>query len=129
MNELPYDVIYDFTSDGVDHAVAEARPGNYVLGNTALFNGDKSFLIKYVGRSDTDVGSKLKGHLSDIRFSKIKKFAFQYADSPDKAFEHECMDYHRYGESQELMNGKHPGKPRGSYRKCPVCHELLNFGE
>jgi hypothetical protein len=129
MNKLPYDVFHDFTSDGIDHAVTEARSGNYVLGNTALYNGAKVFLVKYVGRSDTDIRNKLKNHLNDIRFGKIKKFAFQYADSTDEAFERECVDYHKYGESQELMNGGHPGKPHGSYRKCPICHELLNVGE
>ncbi|MDR1204687.1 MAG: hypothetical protein LBL26_04285 [Peptococcaceae bacterium] len=129
MSESPYSVFHDFTSDNIDCVITEAHPGNYVLGSVALFNGDKTFLVKYVGRSDSDVHSKLKMHLNDIRFGKIKKFAFQYADSPNEAFERECMDYHRYGESQELMNGGHPGKPQGSYRKCPICHELLNLGE
>jgi hypothetical protein len=125
---LPYHTYHDFTSGHIDLLITENRAGNYLLGNFALLNGEKVFHVKYVGRSDSDVKSKLKSHLNDIRFSKIKKFAFQYADSPDKAFEQECADYHGYGEDQDLMNDKHPGKPAGSFRKCPICHSTLDFG-
>ena len=47
---------FALTAVGVSNAVAGGIAGNYGLG---YVNGDNAFVVKYVGRSDVDVGGRL----------------------------------------------------------------------
>jgi len=106
---------YVFTSEKIDEVVTRTSFGNYALGYTK--NDGEKFVVKYVGRSDTDLNQELKARLS----SKHKKFKYSYATSPKAAFEKECRNYHDFGESEELDNEYHPDRPNGTNWKCPVC--------
>lgn len=103
---------YDLTSQEIDKVITKTSAGNYALGK---MNGE-SFIVSYVGRSDSDVNSRLKQHVG-----KYSKFKYSYATSPKAAFEKECHNYHDFGESQKLDNKIHPDRPKDSNWKCPVC--------
>lgn len=105
---------YTFTSSEIDRVVTRTSPGNYALG----YIDDKgSFIVQYVGRSDSDVNQELKARLD----SKYKKFKYSYATSPKAAFEKECHNYHDFGGSESLDNKIHPSRPAGTNWECPVC--------
>lgn len=105
---------YDFTSKKIDEVVTKTSPGNYALGYT---KDNSTFVVQYVGRSDTGVNQELKARLN----SKYKKFKYSYATSPKAAFEKECRNYHDFGGSERLDNKYHPDRPSGTNWKCPIC--------
>lgn len=104
---------HDFTSSEIDRVVTRTSPGNYGLG----YSND-TFIVKYVGRSDTDLNKELKARLT----SKYKHFKDSYATSPKAAFEKECHNYHDFGGKEKLDNEMHPSRPAGMGWKCPVCN-------
>ncbi len=99
----------------IDKAITRTSAGAYALGEiiNSVFN------ISYVGRSDTDVGKRLKDHIG-----KHPHFKFDYFGSPKSAFEKECNLFHDFGETN-LDNKIHPDRPKDSGWKCPCCK---NFG-
>jgi hypothetical protein len=109
---------FDFTSEEIDKQVESNRIGNYALG---YMNGD-TFMVKYVGRSDTDLNLELKARL-DRPYSKFK---FSYASSVREAFDKECRNYHEFGGKGSLDNEVHPARPSGADWPCSVtgCTEL-----
>jgi hypothetical protein len=109
---------FDFTSEQIDKQVESNRIGNYALG---YMDGD-TFIVKYVGRSDTDLNQELKARL-DRGYSKFK---FSYAGSVRQAFDKECNNYHDFGGKAKLDNEVHPARPSGTNWPCPVsgCTEL-----
>ena len=105
---------YVLTSSEIDRVVTRTSAGNYALGYT---KDDGTFVVQYVGRSDSDVNQELKARLD----SKYKKFKYSYATSPKAAFEKECRNYHDFGGREKLDNEIHPSRPAGRDWKCPVC--------
>jgi len=75
--------------------------------------------VRYVGRSDTDVNSRLRSWVG--KDSRYKQFKYSYATSSKEAFEKECKNYHDFGGSESLDNKDHPQRPEGTNWKCPVC--------
>jgi hypothetical protein len=66
---------YDFTQDKIDENITKTAPGNYALGRV---NDENTFIVEYVGRSDTDLNQEVKSRLSK---TKYKKFKYSYAPS------------------------------------------------
>jgi len=98
----------------IDANVTRTSPGNYALIRSV--NG--STVIRYVGRSDTDVKNRLRQHVG----TGYSQFKFSYASSPKAAFEEECCNYHDLGGSSKLDNQNHPARPANSGWKCPRCN-------
>ena len=48
---------YELKTKKIDDVVTNISPGNYALG---YVQEKKTFIVKYVGRSDTDVNDRLK---------------------------------------------------------------------
>jgi len=97
-----------YSIDSVDLYVSRASPGVYILsrdGRTAA----------YVGRSDTDVGSRIKQ--SAREGYGYSYFWFEYASSPRDAYLKECEYYHKYN---PLDNTNHPAVPFGTNWRCPI---------
>ena len=118
MASLNMDGAYDLTNNDISSQVTKTSAGNYALGYMKTKeDGGRTFVVEYVGRSDTDVAGRLKQHVGE----KYKKFKYSYATSPKAAFEKECKNYHDFGESQSLDNDVHPRRPDGSGWKCPCC--------
>ena len=105
---------YELTRSKINEVVTRTSPGNYALG---YVNSENTFIVQYVGRSDSDVASRLRQHVGE----KYKRFKYSYATSPKAAFEKECINYHDFGGSQSLHNKIHPDRPAGSGWKCPRC--------
>lgn len=108
---------YNFTSSEVDQVVTKTSAGNYALGYEEKREAGTTFIVKYLGRSDTDVNKELKAKLS----LKHPKFKYSYASSPKDAFEKECRNYHDFGGRDSLENKVHPDRPAGAGWKCPIC--------
>ncbi|MEO0236253.1 MAG: hypothetical protein ABIM02_05970 [candidate division WOR-3 bacterium] len=92
----------------VNKYVREISPGVYILsrdGRTAA----------YVGRSDTDVGSRIKQSAKEGY--GYKYFWYEYASSPRDAYYKECEYYHKYKPDD---NTNHPSVPPGKNWRCPI---------
>lgn len=111
------ETIFTLTSEEVDKQVTPNKAGVYQLltFNTFL----ELYVVKYVGRSDTDLNARLKQHCS----KGYDAFCFEYADTPLDAYQGECTYYHHYnGDIGLLDNKSHPDLPDGvSGVVCPIC--------
>ncbi|WP_198390307.1 hypothetical protein [Burkholderia ubonensis] len=103
---------YDLSKEEIDKQITKTSAGNYALGS---ITGGK-FIVMYVGRSDSDLNSRLKQHVD-----KHPKFKYSYASSPKAAFEKECKNFHDFGETEIFGNSIHPDRPADSEWKCPSC--------
>lgn len=104
---------YDLTAAEIDRVITRTSPGNYALGRV---DDKKTFLVSYVGRSDTDVNGRLHDHAGNY-----DKFKYSYASSAKAAFERECENYHDFDPPD---NKSHPDRPNGSNWKCPRCNHF-----
>lgn len=82
--------------------------GVYILSK----NGKRA---DYVGRSDTDVRTRLIK--SAAEGNGYTHFWFEYTSSPREAFLMECRYYHQYIPSD---NSVHPAVPGGTFWRCPI---------
>jgi|SRR5690554_2076317 len=105
---------YDLTNQKIDAVITNKSAGNYALG---YVNEDKTFIVQYVGRSDSDLNGRLKTWVG----KEYKSFKYAYATSPKAAFTKECENYHDFGGKDKLDNKSHPDRPNGSGWKCPKC--------
>lgn len=103
---------YDLNKDAIDEEVTRTSPGNYALGRK---NDKSTFLVGYVGRSDSDVNTRLKSWVGKTRRSLFK---FSYATSAKAAFKKECENYHDFNPPG---NDSHPDRPTGTDWECPRC--------
>lgn len=88
--------------------VTQTAPGIYVLSRD-------SRTASYVGRSDTDVASRIKQSASEGY--GYTHFWFEYATSPRDAYLKECEYYHKYNPPD---NDSHPAVPFGTNWRCPI---------
>ena len=101
---------YRLTVDAIDSAIVRISPGVYAIGHADAMG---RFCISYVGRSDDDVGAKLRSYVgSDMLFK------FGYYRSAQAAFEKECQLFHEIGPPR---NHVHPARPGGTTLECPFC--------
>lgn len=104
---------YELKKEVIDLAVAQTSPGNYALGN---LRKKKTFIVRYIGRSDTNVHDRLLDHLNEYTH-----FKFSYAESSEEAFLKECKNFHDFGGCCQLDNKEHPQRPKGENWECPRC--------
>lgn len=104
---------FEFERDEINNEITKTSPGNYALG----YMKDNKFIVKYVGRADSDLNNRIKAHLG----KGYKHFKYSYATSAKVAFEKECRNYHDFGGNVKLDNKIHPDSPSDIVRKCPVC--------
>lgn len=100
---------FPLTHESINTNVTKTSPGAYALG----YVSETTFYIDYVGRSDTNVATRLKQHIGAYR-----RFKFEYYASAKAAFEKECRLYHDF---KPTDNKVHPARPNGSGWECPVC--------
>lgn len=108
---------YSFNMKIIKSKVTKKAPGNYALGS---LNNNK-FTVKYVGRSDSDLGAELLNRVNTHVGKEYSHFKFSYAVNPKQAFEKECRNFHEFGETKKLDNKNHPDKPENTKYKCPIC--------
>lgn len=102
---------YTLSGPRILATVSRYSPGAYALGRTN--SNDNTFLISYVGRSDTDVANRLQQHVGNYA-----QFKFDYFQSESAAYKKECQLYHDFDPPDNQI---HPAKPEGSSLSCPVC--------
>jgi hypothetical protein len=106
---------YPLTEEDIDSRVEE-RTGNYALGVA----GKNIMVVKYIGRSDTNLNKRLKEHIKE----GYKDFEYVYTSDPTSAYKKECQDYHVFTNNGFILDNKnHPGKPKNAplTLSCPVC--------
>ena len=106
-----------FTMSEINRLVTRTSAGVYTLG---YLNNEGTFIVKYVGRSDTD----LKNRLSSWIGKKVgcTHFKANYCASADEAFKRECAIYHDFGGVEVLDNDIHPDRPIGRTSQCDLCY-------
>ncbi len=92
----------------VDVYVTQQSPGVY------LFSRDGK-TAAYVGRSDTDLNSRIKQSVQEGLGHTY--FWFEYTSSSKDAYLKECDYYHKYNPKD---NVNHPAAPLGMNWRCPV---------
>lgn len=116
MASLDMEGPFDLEREAIDAQVTKSSAGNYALG---YVNSKGVFIVKYVGRSDTDLNLRLKQHSEGY-----PRFKYSYADSSRAAFEKECRNYHDFGGSAALDNSIHPDRATGADWQCPLCRNF-----
>ena len=109
-------IMYEMNKDVIETVLKDGLIGNYALGNKSV-NG--SFVVHYVGRSDTDLKQRLLQHLTDN--NPYPFFKFYVAESVKEAYLKECKNFHDFGAEKYLDNKVHPAKPEGLKISCPYC--------
>jgi len=110
--------LYLLDENTVNERVTQKSAGNFALGYMQY----ASFIVRYIGRSDSDVKEEIKKHMN----TGYCYFKFSYAASPKEAYEKECLNYHDFNDPEgKLDNEKHPVRPAYSNRLCPVCKKLF----
>ena len=107
---------YELNIENINRLVKDHIIGNYALGN---LSESGTFVVHYVGRSDTDLKQRLTQHLSDAK--KYSHFKFSFAISIKEAYLKECKNYHDFGGQQYLDNENHPARPHDMKDSCPYC--------
>ncbi len=92
----------------IDSRITKISPGVYILSQDGR-------VAHYVGRSDTNLATRVKNSLTEG--TDYKYFWFEYATSPMQAYYLECEWYHKYDPPN---NANHPAAPPGTYWRCPV---------
>lgn len=104
-----------FLPERIRQVVEPGRPGVYALGDVE----DGLFQVKYIGRSDRCVMTRLLTHNYLYAFSY---FFVQYAKTPEEAFRLESRWWHTCWDTEiPLRNKIHPDAPANSGALCPYC--------
>lgn len=106
-----------FTPEVIRKSVIPNRTGVYLLGNDV-----DGFEVRYVGRSDNCVKTRL---LSHNHIYKYDYFVLLYAGSEVEAFWMECQYWHVFHKSH-ISNKIHPASPPKKQLECPYCHFTSN---
>jgi len=102
------------TPDNVDRAITAIQPGLFAIG---YVKESGAFVVRYIGRSDTDVRGTIKEQEADA----TSWFKWTPVSSAKAGFDRECKLYHDFGEDAVLENEGHPAPPRGTNWRCVVC--------
>ena len=100
---------FSLTKANINKTVTKKCAGVYALGCSRK----DRFHILYVGRSDSDVGDRLKDHLDEY-----EEFKFRYCQTKRDGFEKEFRLYHDF---KPQDNDIHPDRPTGRNWECPIC--------
>jgi hypothetical protein len=101
----------------IDHKVSSNTIGVYWLGKKKK----GSFDIRYVGRSDSCVKTRLMQHIETDKFTH---FSFKSTKTIYEAFRLECMEWHL--RADHTYNKIHPDSPRHLPYVCPYCMAPAN---
>ena len=99
--------------ENVRDAIARVAAGAYALGYAAA---DGGFCVLQIGRSDTDVRSKL---IAQIGTQNLFKYIL--STSSMLAFEKECELFHNFSPPN---NRRHPERTEGTKWTCPRCRQF-----
>ena len=101
---------YPLTRAGITQNVGFSMPGAYALGD---IDENDAFYVRRVGRSDNDVGGRLRDFLG-----QYQAFMFSYYRSAREAYVKECELYHAFNPHD---NDIHPDSPENAMVICLWC--------
>jgi|GraSoiStandDraft_41_1057321.scaffolds.fasta_scaffold844207_2 hypothetical protein len=101
---------YPLSFDAIDAVVTRTSAGVYALGHS---DAQGRFCINHVGRSDSDLRSRLLDYIGSDRL-----FKYGYSASSQTAFEKECQLFHDFSPPGNRL---HPDRPKGTTWSCPRC--------
>lgn len=113
-----HECIWEDLNDKIDNQISSivSSIGNYRLAKA--LSPDGYLYVSYVGRSDSDVATRIADHLGE----GYRYFRFCYQPSRRAAYEQECRDYHKYGGDKGILDNEiHPASPAFMSYKCPYC--------
>ena len=112
------------SDEEVNNRVDEGKIGNYAYGYLEERDGRQIFIVRYVGRSTSDLREEIKNrHKSDPKFTSMDcaYFKYSYANDEREAYEKECRNFHDFGEEESLLNDIYPAKPKDDGSDtCPI---------
>ena len=124
IDEFP-SFVYPLTEANLEIIPEDCQYGTYRIGYILA----NKFLVRYIGRSIDHNGGlrgRVREHLGE--FPGNPHFTFYPAETPEEAYNDECLDYHAFyeGDGGFLTNREHPA--RQGVRQdihCPVatCNE------
>lgn len=112
--------VHLFSPETIRRVVSPDKCGVYALGDME----DGEFQVKYVGRSDSCLRTRLLTHNHMYEFTY---FYFLYMDSPAAAYRfesrwwHACVDF-----GVPVINKIHPDSPSNAFLTCPYCRFAQN---
>lgn len=109
---------FELDREEIARVVSGVGPGAYALGYRRELASGTSFIVQYVGRSDTDLARRLGEHADEAAYMRFK---YGFLGSSLEAFQKESFLFHEYGEEKILDNKVHPRRPINSSWKCPFC--------
>ena len=118
MDRLEMEEKYELSDIIVNTVVPDYKMGNYAFGY--IDKKDGAFVVRYVGRSDSDLRNEIKQQMGNDCAAGCTHFMFSTAKTKKEAFEKECRNYHDFGGNTKLHNKNHPDKPNGTKYKCPI---------
>ena len=101
------------TEANVKNSFPKKTTGVYFLG----YEKNRVFHIKYIGRSDTRLRSRLLDHLRNDN-EDYTHFSFELTDTILEAYRIECREWHN---AIDLDNKVHPRNPKKLNYRCPYC--------
>jgi len=101
----------------VSSCLKDSQAGAYSL----AIKRDGKFNVKYVGRSDTCLKTRLLQH---VKGKKSKYFSFAVCDTDVQAYHLECRGFHSFS---ALKNAIHPDNPNLKVCGCPYCATEWEF--
>lgn len=102
----------------INSIVTKISPGAYALG---YVKNDGTFVVLYVGRSDSDLNARLCSWVGENK--KYTHFKASYFPSAKAAFDKECLIYHDFGGPEnQLDNAMHPDRPKNQICTCSRCY-------
>jgi len=104
---------YKLNIENIKKNIPNDSTGAYFLG----YEKNKKFFIKYIGRSDTRLRSRLIDHVKNEE-EEYTHFNYQITKTLLDAYKIECREWHN---DFELDNKIHPRKPKNLDYKCPYC--------
>ena len=110
---------FELKQEVIDRIIPDEISGNYAYGY--IDASDKTFVVQYVGRSDTNLKERVCHGLGQYPYFKVS-----VASSPQEAYYKECQNYHDFGGDEGLLDNKiHPAKPERGLVFCPICSKRL----
>ena len=105
-------------SETIANQLASKQIGNYWLGH---FSADGSFIVRYIGRSDTCLKRRLLEH---AKKGKYEAFIFRKTEQIKESFDIECREWHLLKNIGQLDNLIHPDSPTRLPYKCKYCSSI-----
>lgn len=110
--------VHVLNSETIAQNLVSKQIGNYWLGH---FSATGSFVVRYIGRSDTCLKRRLSQHAAK---GKYEAYVFRPSEQIKESFDIECREWHLLKSIDQLDNIIHPDSPTRLPYKCNYCKSI-----